>query len=124
MSPEYQIKHYHIQTNADMCPLEESRKDYEILETSGDPAVLTGNTHHRTDEEPLSSLQLHLSDGPFEPFRSGTFQHDAPTTDLNVQPQIYRKILLQFYKQREIKDNVICYTTTKSHLTSSKSKAV
>jgi len=50
---------------------------------SGDPPVLTGNTHRRTDEEPLSCLQLHLSDEQFEPFRSGTFQHEGPTTDLN-----------------------------------------
>lgn len=50
---------------------------------SGDPAVLTGNTHHRTDEEPLSCLQLHLSYKPFEPFHSGTFQHEGPTNDLN-----------------------------------------
>lgn len=31
MSPVYQIKHYHIQINADLCPLEESRKDMRFL---------------------------------------------------------------------------------------------
>lgn len=111
---------------------------------------------HMTDEEPLSCLQLHLSDKPYlspsvpahssnQPqtlmvINSLSCRHVPHRSEMSlqlsckrmtwacedelhclggylwvvpflvVQPQIYKKIVLQFYKYREIKKNVICYT--------------
>lgn len=76
---------------------------------SGDPAVLTGNTHHRTDEEPLSCLQLHLSYEPFEPFRSGTFQ----PTDLNGNT-VYQVLCRHLPRVVEMSLELSCRRTIKS----------